>query len=483
MASDLGAVIVRSMFDDAEMLAKLLELWRATRDPAVADLIDRVAPERAPFRPWMKSYERRRRWRVVAARRDPCEVPALLCELHSSLEPLDALETWPDDPRIATWLAARCVYTTWAPRIERACTLLRRLADRRTIAPLIAAGPPWSEVANEVARAPWTVADHTELAAALDARDAARATAARELAQRLGRIYDAPADLAERSVLADWLIERGDPRGELIALQLAPPTRAGRLRARELIARHADTWQDDLGYLVSGFGRRFRNGFLDSCSVDVRRINTTTTARAWATVRHVELRHDGWRGRTFAPVLPALVSLYTLADPAAATLAALAHGARPELRRLRVAAHLLDELGRADRELPRVPRLRHLSTAIEPRSWIVGSSLWRRCEVVSLRGSAKHLGDWFAVLQRSPHLRSLRLDLEGRRCVIANVRITPHGRLQLGDPQSGVIAGDQARTLTAALQSLPARAFAIVECPPALRGLPGIADELARIAR
>src|SRR5262249_20747125 len=36
----------------------------------------------------------------------------------------------------------------------------------------------------------------------------------------LAAVYAAPADDAPRAIYADWLQERGDPRGELIALQL-----------------------------------------------------------------------------------------------------------------------------------------------------------------------------------------------------------------------------------------------------------------------
>ncbi len=66
----------------------------------------------------------------------------------------------------------------------------------------------------------------------------------------------APDDPAPRLVLADWLLERGDPWGELIALQSRPHDAAG---AARLAALHADTrW---LGRLHDPFIRwRFERG-------------------------------------------------------------------------------------------------------------------------------------------------------------------------------------------------------------------------------
>jgi len=42
-------------------------------------------------------------------------------------------------------------------------------------------------------------------------------------ASLLAAIHADPEDSAARAVYADWLIERGNPRGERIALQLSGP--------------------------------------------------------------------------------------------------------------------------------------------------------------------------------------------------------------------------------------------------------------------
>ena len=62
----------------------------------------------------------------------------------------------------------------------------------------------------------------------------------------LRAVKDAPDDDAPRLLLADWLEEQGDPRGEFIRLQLAPEDesrpaserRALRARESELLERH-----------------------------------------------------------------------------------------------------------------------------------------------------------------------------------------------------------------------------------------------------
>ncbi|HEY1551044.1 MAG TPA: TIGR02996 domain-containing protein [Kofleriaceae bacterium] len=59
-------------------------------------------------------------------------------------------------------------------------------------------------------------------------------------------IIASPDDDTPRSVYADWLLERGDPRGEFIALQLehaaGRSTRAKLVREGELLRAHGEAW-------------------------------------------------------------------------------------------------------------------------------------------------------------------------------------------------------------------------------------------------
>src|SRR5205814_2112544 len=93
-------------------------------------------------------------------------------------------------------------------------------------------------------------------------------------------LADDPDDLASHSAYADFLAERGDPRGEFIQVQLAleggqrPAEELERLRRREaeLLARHARDWMGDAGRFLVGdwsgedrpWDYHFRRGWLDS---------------------------------------------------------------------------------------------------------------------------------------------------------------------------------------------------------------------------
>jgi uncharacterized protein (TIGR02996 family) len=86
-------------------------------------------------------------------------------------------------------------------------------------------------------------------------------------AEHLEAIAGAPDDDDPRLVYADWLLERGDPRGELIQLQCRrrrqspSPTAVG--RERELLDRHE--WLGPLRPFVRS--SRFLRGFLDDAEL------------------------------------------------------------------------------------------------------------------------------------------------------------------------------------------------------------------------
>ena len=92
--------------------------------------------------------------------------------------------------------------------------------------------------------------------------------------QLMAAVLQAPREDAPRLRLADWLIARGDPRGEFIRAQierarLGPDAaEADRLarRERELLARHEAEW---VGPLAGGLiGWRFRRGFIEEVTLD-----------------------------------------------------------------------------------------------------------------------------------------------------------------------------------------------------------------------
>jgi uncharacterized protein (TIGR02996 family) len=102
-------------------------------------------------------------------------------------------------------------------------------------------------------------------------------------------IWENPRDTSRRQVLADLLLERGDPRGEFISLQLA---HASPKRQRTLINTHGRAW---LGALADILDLKeeppvFEDGFVTEVSIKhVRQAQFLLAGDApeWATVRRV----------------------------------------------------------------------------------------------------------------------------------------------------------------------------------------------------
>jgi uncharacterized protein (TIGR02996 family) len=87
--------------------------------------------------------------------------------------------------------------------------------------------------------------------------------------QLLQAIYADPDDLEARAVYADWLSDRGDPRGELISLQLnalrGTATREERTQAKKLLKAHQRAWLGPLAETLRNV--EFRGGFPDAAEL------------------------------------------------------------------------------------------------------------------------------------------------------------------------------------------------------------------------
>lgn len=110
---------------------------------------------------------------------------------------------------------------------------------------------------------------------------AATPTSTADEATLLAEVLAAPHDDGPREVLADFLLERQDPRGEFIALQLATARGAGTTkglqRTGSLLRRHEAEWLGPLALVLSG--REFRRGFLDAAHLSA---NSAADERVWA---------------------------------------------------------------------------------------------------------------------------------------------------------------------------------------------------------
>ncbi|HEY7426081.1 MAG TPA: TIGR02996 domain-containing protein [Gemmataceae bacterium] len=109
-----------------------------------------------------------------------------------------------------------------------------------------------------------------------------------------------PEDDTPRLVYADWLDERGDPRGEFIRVQCQmailsadderrPPLEQ---QERRLLERHQDEWLGPLRHLLGSW--LFRRGFLEAITVPATTYLRQATFPCPATVRRVEVDLDGF---------------------------------------------------------------------------------------------------------------------------------------------------------------------------------------------
>jgi uncharacterized protein (TIGR02996 family) len=178
-------------------------------------------------------------------------------------------------------------------------------------------------------------------------------------AELLAAIASAPDDDGPRLVYADFLVEKGDPCGELIQLQIARARAKGEKTKREeqLYKKH---WRALLGALAPAVkGAVFERGFLVDCEAELR----TEKQRAelvnhplWSTVKKIESK-DLLLLRS-----PAMASLREVVGLDLDAAAALASGDRPlatiEKISLMHFAPFAEEQRRALTQLRALPSLR-----------------------------------------------------------------------------------------------------------------------------
>ncbi len=290
----------------------LVAAWKVRRSPAIAGLVDLLDPQ-APDALTAQLAA------IVASR------------VTASLANLDRLAKV-DDPRLASWVLAALAdppfcSPTSGPFLEALAEAIIRLRDPRLDARLPAIK---SILVARVTRKPI----YTSVIAILEkgqkkrkplppapAADAAlEASLTLELAplrsslvsrdSLLAEVYARPNDDAPRMVLADFLLERGDPYGELITLQLARG-REGEAspREQELLKRHGKQWLGNLATVLrfnkSYSDTEFRRGFLavaDFIFKIERKIRLVLHDEMWSTVETLENCYEARLLLTHAPL-------------------------------------------------------------------------------------------------------------------------------------------------------------------------------------
>ncbi|MCP3099290.1 TIGR02996 domain-containing protein [Myxococcus sp. K15C18031901] len=319
LASFLSRAVARfAQYKEPQALGELLQAWRRLRAPSLLEPISRLGAR-------LDAEETRREGSgFPGQRRDWASTPTGLARTLMALED--------SSPHVEEWVA--CVFRFDAdPRFIPALLSVARLATARTPATLsklcealayVGPGAQTEDLRALQARLgreddstrqlgaliekweQWTPAVPSDEALALREvllraveereRSDAQGASARELL--LPSVYAALEDDAARLVLADRLLEEGDPRGELIMLQCAPtPDEA---RVRELLGRHRELWEVPLGPLIEPRRSRFERGF--PVAVMLRRYVCAVSEfpepmEAWLTVREISWSggHDATR--------------------------------------------------------------------------------------------------------------------------------------------------------------------------------------------
>ena len=305
-------------------LASLLEAWVELRAPALAALVEALSAKLAAQRPPLGAQvpaSFHREWLERAAKEDPAELGVLLASMAETrsaqaLARLRALAPQLPDPRFVSAAvelirAPPFVGSTTGKFWTQLYRMLVASADPRAIVALEAIDPPGparlissmterlerarlrnialirralTELHTEPEASLFPLLDELrERVSALELGDAGRGQVL------LDAVLQEPREQGHRHVYADFLLARGDPRGEFIALQLAEelePSARARARARELLGAHGRAWLGELGHALTQHDQVFMRGFLHAARL---KVNPTKLERIiedplWATV-------------------------------------------------------------------------------------------------------------------------------------------------------------------------------------------------------
>jgi uncharacterized protein (TIGR02996 family) len=394
-----------------DALAPLLAAWEKVRAPALADAIEavsaRVTAGRSPPAGKMLR-ERQAAWLELARAARPEDVGVLLKDFVAglkspvALERITALATFPPDPRIARALADLAAVPpfqagTTRPFWKKLFPMLVDHADPRTLERLAPLSADYVRLigaetmgtfmkgaldaalnklrerfpgGSTPALPPEAEALVASLLALAPARSPVVGESTRTEAEFLRAIAADPGDDAPRLVYADWLLEKGDPRGDFIALQYRRHrgealTPKDQKREADLVAKHRATWLGPVYTLLKPGWKscRFERGFLAVAlvtGVNQLAIDAAAGHPVWSTVEEMTLWDLARRDYACLFEGAAFAALRVLRGATPAMVAKLANGP---------AAATIEELQvwlPADRQatldaLERLPRLRALT--------------------------------------------------------------------------------------------------------------------------
>lgn len=440
----------------ADLLDELLVAWRGDRSAATAAVVDDLSSRLGTPALGDERGDLQARWLVMAKRRSSVELPALLATLGSGThaqvtERLDALEPWPDDPRIAGALAAivdampfraKTSQKAWTRIFKR----LVRERDPRTIPALTKtlekpsgiAGDGMAQFVRE--RIEKTLAALRETAASSPPPEPEpepeQSTSDRPEDALLAAVLDDPTNDAHRIAYGEALAARGDPRGAFIGVQAAKRrgealSKASLALEKKLLAAHREGWLDGLAPVLVLSSVSFELGFVAAAhakeSLPARRIAEVSELRAWRTIERLAAPPDLLRPLLERGLLPSLRDLRTF------SWARAGRPAPPLLSRLATAFERPEDLA----SVAALPALEHLElSAIGAAEGMTASDLaplatspaGARLEAVKVTGLSRHVDGWRGVLERCPRLASFEIDAGGGAFSLT-FRRSPSGRL------------------------------------------------------
>jgi uncharacterized protein (TIGR02996 family) len=301
MSSELAALVrdVRSAIDGGDVasaVARLVAAWTNVPATALADaavaLSARLPVDALPSR----VAEREARWLAIAAAHDPATLPTLLAAewpVHprAAKARLAELLKFPRDPRIARnlidlWHAKRYGSNAGVP-FWRATFKALFAWGEPGITPIYGAARKhedldWYRIFEDLKFEQLPAEPQLPAAIAESLADLANRRTTTSAATRdalFASVYDDPASDPPRAVLADALLGDGDPRGELIQLQLSGK-RSAQPRTRALLRAHGATWLDGLEDAI--VNPVFRRGFVAEATLARRPDDLTLPA--WRTI-------------------------------------------------------------------------------------------------------------------------------------------------------------------------------------------------------
>lgn len=208
------------------------------------------------------------------------------------------------------------------------------------------------------------------------------------------------ADDGPRRVLADYLIEQADPRGEYLSLALAELDQEGRERREALLEEHRWSWLHPLGSVIPKMHARFERGLPVSVDAEIGSDDLAVVehALAWGSVERLHFLPG-----TADFVSPAMRALREVGPLGSSGLSRLVKGTQWAIEHLRVS--LATPLEEDQLVTSKLPKLKHLSFELArgtehgpPYAKLKSASWWSQLERVTWLRDVEGSSPWLASL-------------------------------------------------------------------------------------